>query len=45
MVVWSMPMRLAIVAFESPASTRPRMNRAKSSGVRPWRFWFSATWV
>lgn len=40
-----MPSYLARVAFESPASTCARMNLASSSGVSPWRFWFSATWV
>jgi hypothetical protein len=43
-VVRFMPRRRAMSAFDSPASTRPLMNRAKSDGVSAWRFWFSATW-
>jgi hypothetical protein len=40
-----MPSCLAMVAFESPATTCARMNLASSSGVSPLRFWFSATWA
>ena len=34
-----------IAANGPPASACKRTNRASSSGVSPWRFWFSATWA